>query len=210
MASTNSIAKLGLEEAAAKLFQMGVRSATDFQKLCQGQLNGYEGRPADIPSNPIMYFKEVSSFNDLLQIGEKTTKKNQQVNQSVVNKSNEQDVMSYDDLKQLVRKYNVTTIRQWKKAVKEEELPGAFPSSPQSYYEDFEGWELFLAPKKPRFLEWAQAKELAKSVRIEYGLKSAYDWRWLSREGNRPPELPSAPDYYYSEFTTWKDFYGLE
>lgn len=210
MPSTNSIAKLGLEEVAVKLFQMGVRSATDFQKLCRGEFNGYEGRPADIPSNPMMYFKEINSFSELISLGEKDNEDSKAQAAPDNKNKDELDVMSYADLKQLVRKYNVTTIRQWKQVVKDEELPGSFPSSPQSYYEEFEGWEAFLAPKKSRFLEWPEAKEAAKNIRIEYGLKNAYDWRWLSRQGNRPPYLPSAPDYYYSEFTTWNDFYGLK
>ena len=71
MPSTNSISKLGLEEAAVKLFQMGIRSATDFQKLCNGQFNGLQGRPADIPSNPMMYFKEISNFKELLKLGQR-------------------------------------------------------------------------------------------------------------------------------------------
>lgn len=210
MPSTNSIAKLGLEEVAVKLFQMGVRSATDFQKLCRGEFNGFEGRPADIPSNPMMYYKEINSFTELLSLGEKESKIREPNAEPEQQIKDELDVMSYTDLKQLVRKYDVTTIRQWKKVVQDEKLPGSFPSSPQSYYEEFEGWEAFLAPKKARFLDWPQAKEAAKKVRIEHGLKNAYDWRWLSREGNRPVNLPSAPDYYYTEFTTWKDFYGLE
>lgn len=210
MPSTNSISKLGLEEAAVKLFQMGIRSATDFQKLCNGQFNGLQGRPADIPSNPMMYFKEISNFKELIRLGQRLSEEIQAEEQPEEINTDERDVMSYEDLKQLVRKYNVTSIRQWKKVVKEDKLPGSFPSSPQAYYKDFEGWDLFLAPKASRFLEWDEAKALAKSVRIEHGLKNAYDWRWLSRQGHRPAELPSAPDYYYTQFTTWKDFYGLE
>ena len=147
MPSTNSISKLGLEEAAVKLFQMGIRSATDFQKLCNGQFNGLQGRPADIPSNPMMYFKEISNFKELLKLGQRLSEEIQAEEQPKKINTDERDVMSYEDLKQLVRKYNVTSIRQWKKVVKEDKLPGSFPSSPQAYYKDFEGWDLFLAPK---------------------------------------------------------------
>ncbi|MBH0017886.1 hypothetical protein [Pseudoalteromonas sp. NGC95] len=210
MPSTNSISKLGLEEAAVKLFQMGIRSATDFQKLCNGQFNGLQGRPADIPSNPMMYFKEISNFKELLKLGQRLSDEIQAVEQSEKIKTDERDVMSYEDLKQLVRKHNVTSIRKWKKALKENKIPGSFPSSPQAYYENFEGWDVFLAPKGARFLEWEDAKVLATEIRIEHGLKNAYDWRWLSRQGHRPANLPSAPDYYYSQFTTWKEFYGFE
>ncbi|WP_076923204.1 hypothetical protein [Pseudoalteromonas sp. SK20] len=209
MPSTNSIAKLVLEEAAEKLYQMGIRSATDFQKLCQGQFDGFERRPADIPSNPIMYFKEVNSFNDLIALGQKRSMETGKMDLSD-SKNNNEDVMSYHELKQLVRKYKVSSIREWKRALKEERLPGIFPSAPHSYYSNFEGWEAFLAPKRSRFLDWNEAKKRAKALREEYSLKTAYDWRWLSREGKRPSELPSAPDYYYTEFTSWKDFYGLE
>lgn len=185
---------------------MGIRSATDFNQLCSGQFSGFSGRPSDIPSNPVSYFKEVSSFSELISIGEQASLREAEAVEVVEEGEN---VLSYVQLKELVREFNVTTIRQWKKAVKEGLLPGVFPSAPHSYYEEFEGWESFLAPKKSRFLDWGDALSLAKELRIKYDLKTAYDWRWLSRQGDRPRELPSAPDYYYSQFKTWKHFYGL-
>lgn len=202
MAHTNSIPKLERDAAAAKLYKLGVRSASDFHALCGGRLEGIS-RPADVPSNPIAYYDGVDSFVEFISIGQQALK-------SGAFKSDEtDDIMSYDALKAVVREHRIVSIREWKQAVKNEILPGKYPTAPHNYYPEFEGWEDFLAPKSARFLDFADAREKATELAKEHNLNTAYHWRWLSRQGLRPKDLPASPDQYYSDFISWKHFYGL-
>ena len=200
MSRTNSIQKLECDAAAAKLYAMGVRTASDFQSLCSGLFNGAQ-RPADIPSNPVMYYKDVNSFFEFIERGERAY-------EAGILDSDE-DVMSYQELKELVRERRIYSIREWKAAVRNNELPGKFPTAPHNFYSEFEGWEAFLAPKSARFYSFAEAREEAMKLAKEYGLRTAWHWRWLSREGKRPKYIPASPDQYYEEFISWKHFYGL-
>jgi hypothetical protein len=201
MHRTNSIPKLSRDLAAAKLYAMGVRTASDFHALCSGRFNDEE-RPADIPSNPVGFYDDVSSFYEFMAVGERA------FNRGIL-ESKQDEVMSYQELKALVRKHRIYSIREWKAAVKANELPGKYPTAPHNYYKEFEGWEAFLAPKTARFLSFDDARKVAKQLAQEHGLRTAYHWRWLSRERQRPKDIPASPDQYYPEFVSWKHFYGL-
>lgn len=202
MSHTNSIPKLEKDAAAAKLYSLGIRSASDFQALCTGRLTGVK-RPADVPSNPIAYY-DVDSFVEFISIGEQALKS------GAIESNNDEDIMSYDALKALVRKHRIVSIREWKQAVKNDALPGKYPTAPHNYYPEFEGWEAFLAPKSARFLDFSDARKKAIELAKEHNLRTAYHWRWLSRQGLRPKDLPASPDQYYDDFKTWKHFYGLK
>lgn len=200
MSRTNSIQKLDCDKAAAKLYAMGVRTASDFQSLCSGLFENAE-RPADIPSNPVMYYDDINSFFEFIERGKRAYQQGAH--------EQDEDVMSYQELKKVVREHRIYSIREWKAAVRANQLPGKFPTAPQNFYSEFEGWEAFLAPKSARFYSFSEAREHAMKLAKEYGLRTAYHWRWLSREGKRPKHIPASPDQYYEEFISWKHFYGL-
>jgi predicted helicase len=54
---------------------------------------------------------------------------------------------------------------------------------------------------------YEEAKEFVKAL----GLKNAREWRSYSSSGNRPAEIPSAPNVVYSNkgFTKWEDWLGI-
>ncbi|ALU46135.1 hypothetical protein [Pseudoalteromonas rubra] len=206
MQSTNSVPKLELRDAAIKLVSMGVETKSDFQKLCTGRLEGYDGRPGDIPSDPLGYYG-IEFFHQLVSIGKKELRENGEV---IELGTVDDGTLSYMDLKAQVHALNITSIREWRRAVKEGRISGVYPRAPQNYYTEFEGWEDFLAPRSKRFLSFPEALQVAAQLARQYDLRTSYDWRRLSRDGLRPADMPSAPDQFYNGFRSWKHFYGIE
>jgi len=198
---TNSVPKLPVEQAAAKLIQMGVRTSKDFILLSKGEYEGVE-RPADVPANPLVHY-DVDGFDDFIRRGREYIDSGKEVSQL--------DVPDYEGMKLIVRELDITSHRQWMKAVREGRLPGRCPTQPDKYYTDWKGWADFLAPVKDRFLSFEEAREKARELASQYDMSKAKDWRMLSRRGHRPKNLPSNPSEYYDEkWLGWDDWFGIK
>ncbi|MBN2481789.1 MAG: hypothetical protein JXB19_08620 [Bacteroidales bacterium] len=87
-------------------------------------------------------------------------------------------------------------------------LPRKFPRIPDEYFirkGTWKGWRDFLGypeQKKSRnFLGYRDAARVVQSTDIKNS-KAYLTWK------ERPPNLPARPEYFYSEWTGWKDFLG--
>jgi hypothetical protein len=174
----------------------------DFQKLKRGEFRG-QSRPANIPANPVKYYDGFSSFDEFIAFGEDELRKCDNV-RDIINKRE----MTFQELKAAVRKHNISTVREWHAAVRDEVIDGIYPKQPQNYYAEWAGWNDFLAPRK-RFLDFEDARKAAAQLAKVYKLRTALHWRHLSRAGKRPKNLPAAPDVVYPEFVSWEHWYGL-
>lgn len=180
--------KLDFENAAAKLFLMGVKKRQHFKNLSRDKK-----RPQDIPSSPHTFYSEFTTWEEMLAIGEKASMKG---------KGRTELLPPYEELKALTRRYSITTQQKYKEVLKSGKLGEFAPKNPElCYKEEFEGWANFLAPTN-RFVDFNTARALCRG----YELKTSSDWVEFCREGCRPAFIPAMPHRDYKEFTTWKDF----
>ncbi|MCO4320358.1 hypothetical protein [Aliidiomarina quisquiliarum] len=193
---SRSVPKLPSEQAAAKLIMMGCQNSSDFLKLCAGreQFKGME-RPADVPSQPTVYYDDIESWVDFFQRGREYLLSNHTID----------DIPTYDELRQLCKKRQIDTKSKYKDAVRYGLINA--PMNPENYYVDeFEGWDALLADKNARWWSYEQARSYMK----QYDLETINDWREFCRKGLRPKGIPSIPARHYEEFVSWRHFLGAE
>ena len=91
--------------------------------------------------------------------------------------------------------------KAWRAWCKEGRRPPIVPSHPNATYKDggWQGWVHWLGSgniKKPsKFVPFDQALTFAHSL----GLANNKEWHAWSKEGRRPPNVPSAPDKAYKD-----------
>lgn len=187
--NTRSVIKLPMEHAAVTLFAMGINSYYQYTKLCA---NG--DRPDFLPSSLTTYYPNYPGWDAFHELGKKASK----VYKPFFG-------ISYDEVKKVVHEDKINTKGAYVEAFKLHKLPPGTPADPESYFKEFEGWDLFLAPKN-RFISFDKAKAFIKP----YKLTSSYQWRNFCREGRKPGNIPVLPDRDYSEFSTWANFLGYD
>ena len=109
----------------------------------------------------------------------------------------------YEDAKRYVRKYGISTVKEYRAFIKTPAADPRLPKRPDDFYADlgWQGWSNFL---KPRFVSYAEAKKLM----APFGLRTESDFRKLGKKG-RPAGVPSLPYVFYGdEFESWADFLG--
>lgn len=197
---TNSVPKLPLAQAAAKLVLLGVRTRTDFENLCMG-VGEFKNkqRPADVPRLPIRYYNdEVKYWVDFIEQGIEYLQAGGEVPQ----------VPTLKELTLRVHALGIDTKNGYYSAAASGELGVSVPAHPDTLYsnESFD-WETFLAKGKSRFTTFKHARELMKGT----DMMTIRDWREYSRKGRRPRIIPSIPHKYYAdEWVSWPHFFSNE
>lgn len=181
---TRSVNKLSIDEAAALLRSLGVKTLTDFKLL---KKNG--DRPASIPANPETFYSDYPGWREFIQLGSNI---------------NPADLLplSYSELKTLNFRFSIRTQQSYAEAINNGTLPIGSPKNPESYFKDeWISWQDYLAPKS-KFVSFNEARRYARKL----GLKSSYEWRAFCRQGHKPDFIPVLPDRDYDEFISWQDF----
>jgi hypothetical protein len=182
------VPKLSFKDAAEKLYLMGVRKRQHFKNLSREK-----NRPKDIPSSPHTFYKEFTSWEDMIAIGKAGVEQGKA-------KINQQP--SYNQLKSLNRRYSIITKAKYNKAVLTDKIGENLPVNPELFYgSEFEGWEEFLAPKNHP-IDFETARAFCRG----YELSTQTDWDILCSEGHLADFIPKSPNDFYPEFTTWEDF----
>ena len=150
---------------------------------------------SDIPKRPNEFYKnEWKSWNDFLG-------------------SDYRDYLPYEETKAYVKSLNIKNIEEYRDAFKAKKFAKKLHSAPDQYFEEFEGWGVFLGTgnKSPQQLKeeykisFSDARKYAHSL----NLKSNIEWKKLAKENKLPNGHPKAPNLFYkSEWTTWNDFLG--
>jgi hypothetical protein len=185
--NSRSVAKLPMEQAAAMIVSMGITTHSQFKKLSSDG-----NRPDVIPADLYSFYDNYPGWDAFIAIGVKASKRFKQFTP-----------VSYQELKTILRRKGISTRQAYNKAFKEDAFPPGTPSKPEAYYDEFEGWKEFLAPRS-NFISFSAAREFAHTL----NLKSSYQWRQYCREGHKPAFIPVLPDRDYPEFTSWADFLG--
>ena len=178
------------EEARGFARSLGLESSTEWQEWRKSG-----ERPADIPSNPNIVYKEEGwlSWGDFLGY------------EAVV-------WLPFDEARDYARRLGLKSHEEWREWRKSGKRPPDIPSNPDKVYKgkgwksygDFLGFNEGYVPKEWRSFD--EARDYARRL----GLKSQKKWKEWSKSGERPPDIPSHPNEAYEEegWLSWGDFLG--
>lgn len=192
---TRSFKKLSMEEAAAYIYGMGIKSYAEFQQLSKDGL-----RPPFLPSALYSYYPDYPGWEEFLKLGETLSRRKPQDEQPA-----SAFTIDYYELKHIVKTKRISSVYAFHKARRNNELPLGTPPYPEKFYPEFEGWDEFLSSEPSRL-----SYEDAKALIHPFKLKSGYQWRNFCREGLKPDGIPVLPDRDYAEFISWADFLGFD
>jgi Hypothetical methyltransferase len=153
-------------------------------------------RPADIPANPPpIYRKDWIGWRDWLGIG-------------IDNLSGFRD---FREARSFGRSLELKSATEWRLWVEANDLPTRIPSQPDKVYKGhgWNGWADFLGsqesePSDRTFVSFDEAKAFAKGL----GIKNFTEWARWSSSGERPPQIPSNPNFIYKHegWSGWGNF----
>lgn len=194
---SRSIPKLPSDQAAAKLILMGCHNSSAFNRLSAGR-GEFEGkqRPADVPSQPLVYYTDVKNWMDFFQRGRDYLSEHHTFD----------SIPTFDELKRICKSKQIDTKTKYKDAVRAGLLGINVPKNPEYYYgSQFRGWDELLADRSERWWSYDEAR----SFMLQYKLENINDWRDFCRKGLRPKGIPSIPARHYAEFISWAHFLGV-
>ena len=119
----------------------------------------------------------------------------------------------FESAREFVRSLNLTSRKKWYEYCKSGNKPNYIPYTPSTAYKNkgWTGWGDFLgtgivAKKDKKFCSYKEARLFVRKL----GLKSARDWYEYYKSGNKPDDVPSAPQGTYKNkgWTGWGDFLG--
>ncbi len=114
------------------------------------------------------------------------------------------DFVSYEECMLLMRKNNIKTITEYNKF--RENNKDILPASPLGHYkkECKNSYELFGREERVELLSFIDARKYVRKLNI----KSHKEWQEYLK--NKAPFIPSYPHATYKEWTSYKDFFGIE
>ena len=180
-----------LNEAKQIVRKKGIKSSMEFKKRRKTDLELQL-----IPSNPNQTYKEEGWLSWMDFLGTNKAK--------VVTKSNRP---SLNEAKQIVRKKNIKTVKEFLERRKTDPEIQLIPSNPYRAYKDegWVSWQDFLGTKRVTLNE---AKQIVRRKRIKLKLE------FLERRKTDPEIqlIPSHPNRTYKEegWVSWPDFLGTK
>ena len=143
-------------------------------------------RPANVPSNPNKIYKDHGWQGWGHWLGS----------------SNLADklFLPFKEALLVAQSHGLTNHKEWCAWSKEGLRPANVPSNPNKIYKDhgWQGWGHWLGSRNQStklFLSFKEALVVARSLR----LSGKMEWRAWSKEGTRPPDVPSNPDKVYKD-----------
>ena len=112
---------------------------------------------------------------------------------------------SFEQARKFVQKLKLKNLIEWNQYVKSGNKPEDIPAYPPNTYQDkWISWGDFLGTGKistvnREYISFKNAKEHVRKL----NLRSQKEWREYCTSGNRPDNLPSAPERFYKD--SWKD-----
>ena len=149
-------------------------------------------KPLNIPSNPHVTYKNIGWINISDWLNSK-------------NNSQNRGFLTYLELKEHIKKFNITSIVDWKVFCGSPLHTSNIPKAPSLYYQEWKSWGDFLGTgyeTNRDFLPYEEAKVIIHSLK----LKNQKDWRNWSKSGAKPLNIPGNPYRIYSKKNEWKGF----
>jgi hypothetical protein len=122
---------------------------------------------------------------------------------------------TFEEAKKFVKKLNLKTKDEWGIYVKSGKLPDNIPRSPDNTYKKqgtWKGWGDWLgtgviANQYISYMLFEDAKKFVEKLK----LKNREEWKKYCRSGQKPGDIPTAPNNTYNKqgtWTNWGDFLG--
>jgi len=102
----------------------------------------------------------------------------------------------FESAREFVRKLGLKGITEWREYCKSGNKPDDIPSAPNgTYKKDFNGMGDWLGTgrKTKTYQEFSKAREFVRAL----GLKNKKEWDVYCKSGNKPDDIPSAPNGTY-------------
>ena len=183
LGSSNLQTKLFLpfEEALAVARSLNLASSTEWQVWSRESL-----RPADVPANPNRVYNDhgwqgwghwLGSSNHMTKL-----------------------FLPFDEALDVARSLGLASTKEWRAWCKEGLRPANVPADPGVVYKHhgWQGWGHWLGSSNLQtklFLPFKEALAVARSL----GLPGRMEWMVWSKEGLRPPNVPSDPSKVYKD-----------
>ena len=177
---------LPFEEAREFMRSLGLKGVKEWSEYRKTSK-----RPQKIPTAPDIEYKGKGwvGYGDWLGNG----------------KMSKEQFRPFEEAREFVRSLGLLGTKEWKSYCKSGIKPIDIPKYPNSTYED-KGWVgygdwLGTDNRSGNFLPFEEAREFARSL----GLRGQVEWSRYSASGQRPHDIPSAPDAKYKG-KGWKDW----
>ncbi len=192
--ATNDITYRPFNEARKFVQQLGLKSGSEWTIYCKS-----EKKPQDIPYNAKkVYKKEWKGIGDWLGTGTIA--------------SYNMVYRPFKEAKKFAHTLNLKTNKDWSKYCKTRDKPKDIPNAPEHQYKN-KGWTSWgdwlgtgrIANYNKTYRSFNEAREFAQQL----GLKSVEDWSNFCKSGNKPEDIPTAPNgTYKKDWRNWGDWLG--
>ena len=177
------------EEARKFVRKLGLKSQREWNQYVKSGK-----KPDDIPSFPPQTCREEwKSWGDWLGTGTVATQN--------------RIFRDFKSVREFVRELNLKNASEWNQYVKSGKLPNNIPTAPNRVYNNkgWINWGNFLGTGKistlnREYISFQNAKDHVRKLK----LTSQKEWREYCTSGNRPANIPSAPERCYKD--SWKNF----
>jgi superfamily II DNA or RNA helicase len=160
-------------------------------------------KPADIPSNPEVYYKDKGwiSLGDWLGT----------FSVAPFNKK----FRSFEEARKLIHSLNLPTVKEWEKYCRSGKLPDDIPAHPDRSYKD-KGWVNYgdwlgtniIADRNKKFRSFEEARKFARSL----NLSNVREWEQNCNSDKIPDDIPRHPDRSYKDkgWVNYGDWLGTD
>ena len=179
------------EEARAFVQDLGLKSGKQWSAYCRSGK-----KPDDIPASPDSVYAKSSwiSMGDWLGTGNRKG-----------------DWRNFEEARAFMQNLGLNSGKQWAAYCRSGQKPNDIPAAADRVYAEcgWNGWNDFLGTGNRDRGDWRNFVE-ARAFVQNLGLESETDWRKYCRSGQKPDDIPAAPDRTYAEsgWVDWGDWLG--
>src|SRR5437667_12691277 len=126
-------------------------------------------------------------------------------------KKNSQPWRPFSEARAFVHQLGLKNQKQWRLYCNTDEKPSDIPSAPErAYSSEFQGFGDWLGtgtigPHDHKYRPFDEARAFVRQL----GFSGRTQWRSYCNAGERPADIPSAPEHAYgAEFQGWGDWFG--
>jgi hypothetical protein len=120
---------------------------------------------------------------------------------------------SFTSARTYVHTLKITNVRLWRKYCDSQNKPENIPKSPNYVYKkEWKNWmdwlgTDYIATQTRSFRDFESAREFVHKLKLQ----STVDWKKYCKSGDKPSNIPSAPDKQYpKKWIDWADWLGHE
>eukprot|EP00947_MAST-08B_sp_MAST-8B-sp1_P006548 g6548.t1 len=164
-------------------------------------------RPSNVPSHPDEVYKGKGwvSYPDWMGY---------QFTQGDQTRGIGKGALAFEDARNIVRRLRLTSKKEWKEWSKSGQRPSNMPSNPDQLYKG-KGWVSYpdwMGYKATKIGGQMLSYALARAIVVKLKLTSLKEWYEWCKSGQRPSNVPSAPNEVYKGkgWVSWPDWMGYK